>query len=298
MAALRIVIIGTGGRLGGALARHFRLRGNPVVAFDRKALDLTRPEMIRDRLEPLSFDAVILSGAMTQLDECEEKPAAAEAANVAGPRLIGAICAARKARLIHISTDYVYEGTIPGHKRETDPAGPISTYARTKFAGEQAVREMTNGAALVVRTSWVFGPDRPAFPDQLLARAKSSDSVEGIADKFSVPTSSREFCEMLEPFLVGDFARESGLLNICNDGIASWHTYGQCTLELAAGFGMALRARTVVPRRLAEIAGLKAPRPVHTAMSVDKVSRLLGRRPRAWQEALADYLRTYYTPGN
>src|SRR5687768_8661944 len=107
MAPVRVVIIGTGGRLGGALARHFRLRGKAVMAFDHKGMDLTRPEMIRDRLEPLSFEAVVLSGAMTQLDECEAKPDEAEAANVTGPRLVAEICATRKARLIHISTDYV-----------------------------------------------------------------------------------------------------------------------------------------------------------------------------------------------
>ena len=251
--ALRLVIIGTGGRLGGALARYFRLRGDPVVGFDRKGLDLTRPEMIRDRLEPLSFDALILSGAMTQLDECELKPIEAQAANATGPKMIAGICGARKARLIHISTDYVYDGSFPGHKHETDPADPISAYARTKFAGEQAVQKMMDGTALVVRTSWVFGPDRPAFPDQLLGRAKTSDLVEGIADKFSVPTSSHDFCEMIEPFLDGDLKRESGLLNICNDGIASWHTYGQCTLDLAAGLGIPLRTRSVTPRWLAEV---------------------------------------------
>lgn len=294
---MRIVIIGTGGRVGGALARHFRLAGHPVVAFDRKALDLTRPAIIRDRLEPLAFDTVMLPAAVTNLDYAEAHPDEAQAANVDGPELVAALCAARGARLIHFSTDYTYDGCLPGRRSESDVPAPISVYARTKAEGDRRVLEATDGTALIARVSWVFGPDRPSFPDQLLDRARTGEPLEAVSDKFSVPTSALDLCSWMEPFLHGPHRGLGGIVNFCNSGpAASWHSYGQTTLDLAVSLGIPLKHTAIEPRKLAATTAFKAPRPVHTAMGNDKLSLLLGSPPRPWPEALRDYLRSYHAP--
>lgn len=293
---MRVIIIGAGGRVGGALARHFRLRGHEVVVFDRKALDLSRPEIIDDRLEPLAFDAVLLPAALTSLDYAEAHPEEAHAVNALGPTRVAEWCARRRARLVHFSTDYVYDGTRPGWRREDETPAPANVYARTKAEGDTLVLDRTAGRALVARVSWVFGPDRPAFPDQLLAQARAADDVTAIADKFSCPTSSADLCAWLEPFVTGDLRDVGGVVNFCNRGLVSWHTYGQTTLDLAARLGVPLRARAVRPLQLAEMTAFHAIRPVHTAMSLDKLTALTGHRPRPWEEALHDYLAAYHAP--
>ncbi len=292
---MRIVIIGSGGRVGGALARHFRLAGHAVVAFDRSALDLTRPDIIRDRLAPLAFDTLLLPAAITNLDYAEAHPEVAQAANVEGPTLVASLCARRGARLIHFSTDYVYDGTRPGRRLESETPAPLSVYARTKAEADRHVLEATSGSALVARVSWVFGPDRPSFPDQILARARNGEPLEAVADKFSVPTSALDLCSWVEAFVDGPLRSFGGIVNFCQSGEpASWHSYAQTTLELAAAAGIPLRETRIRPTSLADITVFKAPRPVHTAMSHDALTRLLGRTPRPWPEALRDYLQTYH----
>lgn len=294
---MRIVIIGTGGRMGGALARHFRLAGHAVIGFDRTALDLTRPIIIRDRLGPLAFDTVLLTAALTNLERAETHPDEARAANVEGPALVASLCAARGGRMIHFSTDYTYDGTRPGLRVETDPLAPVSTYARTKAEGDLRVLEATDGAALIARVSWIFGPDRPAFPDQMLERARSGAALEAIADKFSVPTSALDLCGWLEPFIDGPHRSLGGIVNFCNSGEpASWHSYGQTVLDLASALGVPLRSTVIEPRRLSEATAFTARRPVHTAMSNAKLVSLIKKPPRPWPSALRDYLRTYHAP--
>jgi dTDP-4-dehydrorhamnose reductase len=294
---MRLVIIGSGGRVGGALARHFRLAGHAVVAFDRTALDLTRPAIIRDRLEPLAFDTVLLPAAITNLDYAEDHPDETHAANVEGPALVAAMCAARGARLIHFSTDYVYDGTRPGRRIETDDPSPVSTYARSKAEGERRVLDATDGTALIARVSWIFGPDRPAFPDQMIERARAGSPLDAIADKFSTPTSSLDLCTWLEPFVIGPHRDLGGIVNFCNSGEpATWQSYGQTTLDLAAELGVRLRRSVIEPRNLADITAFKAVRPIHTAMSNEKLASLLETPPRPWPDALREYLRTYHAP--
>lgn len=293
---MRLVIIGTGGRVGGALARHFRLRGHEVMAFDRKALDLARPEIIDDRLLPLAFEAVLLPAALTSLDVAEDHPAQARVVNALGPARVAEICAQRQARLIHFSTDYVYDGSRPGWRMEEEPLHPLGVYAQTKAEGERLVLDRTEGAALIARVSWVFGPDRPAFPDQILEQARRGESLAAVADKFSTPTSSADLARWLESFVVGEHRGVGGVVNFCHAGLASWQEYAQVAVDIAARRGVPLQQREVRPLQLADMSSFRAPRPVHTAMSLQKLTDLRGTRPRAWQEALEEYIATYYAP--
>ena len=287
-----MVVIGSGGRLGAAVARQLRQSGHAVIAFDRKGLDLSRPEIIDDRLQPLAFDSVVLTAALTGLDDAERRPDAACAINAGGPERVAAIAHRRGARLIHVSTDYVYAGEKAGLRTESDPTGPLSVYGKSKLEGERRVLAASDGQALVLRTSWVFGPDRPAFPDMIVGQARKSDRVSAIADKFSSPTSALDAAQWIESLL--DRREVAGVLNFCNDGACSWQEYGQKALDLAAEAGIPLKARQVGALKLADMAGFIAQRPVHTAMDVEKLAHTLGFRPRPWQEALRAYIGRYY----
>ncbi len=287
---MRVVVTGTGGRLGAAVARHLR-EAHRVVAYDRKAMDLRDPARITDHLTGLEFEAIINCAAVTSVDYCERHPDEAQAVNADAPALMAKLCRERGARLIHVSTDYVYDGTRQGLKTESDPAGPLGVYARTKHEAELRVLEEDAGH-LVTRTSWVFGPDRPGFVDQIIDRALKAPDCGAIADKFSSCSYSLEMAGQLSRLLGNPAA--AGVLNLCNDGACSWLELGQAALDTVASLGWPLRCRQLTPQRLTEMDAFIAPRPLHTAMSVEALTAATGLRPRPWREALADYLTTYY----
>jgi dTDP-4-dehydrorhamnose reductase len=287
---MKVVVTGAGGRLGAAVARQLQTN-HRVVAYDRKAMDLRNPALIDDHLRGLGFDALINCAAVTSVDFCERHPDEAAEVNARAPALMARSCRERNARMIQISTDYVYDGRLPGLRCEEDPAAPLGVYAATKRQGEAAVLEVSPDN-LVVRTSWIFGPDRGSFVDQIIERARKEPSCDAVADKFSSCSYSLDTAEQLDRLLCHPAA--SGIVNVCNDGACSWHTLGQAALDIVSGLGWKLRCRTLTPTRLADIRQFTVPRPVHTAMDLSKLAALTGLRPRPWRTALEDYLTTYY----
>lgn len=286
---MKVLVSGKRGRLGTALARRFRADdGLEVVAWGREELPLEDAQVVRERLADQAFDVLVNAAAMTRVDLCEEQQDLARAVNTAAPAIMAAHCAGRGARFIHLSTDYVFAGEEPGERREEDPTGPLSVYGRTKREGEQAVL----GASprhLVVRTSWVFGPDRPSFPDVILDRAREEEVVTAIADKWSSPCYSEDFAGWMREVL----ARPAidGVLHLCNRGACSWQEYGQAVVDIVRGLGAPLAAGKVAPMRLAEMDRFTARRPVHTALCTEKFEHLTGVAPRPWRDALEEFLR-------
>jgi dTDP-4-dehydrorhamnose reductase len=288
---MNVVVTGTGGRLGAAVARHLRLR-HRVVAYDRKSMDLRSCGQISDHLGGLTFDALINCAAVTSVDYCEQHPDEAREVNALAPLLMARHCRERSARMIQISTDYVYDGTLPGLRREEDPVAPLGVYAVTKREGEEAVLSGSS-ANIVARTSWVFGPDRESFVDQIIARAQKDPSCGAIGDKVSSCSYSLDMAAQLERLLENPAA--TGVFNLCNDGACSWLELGQAAVDIVSQLGWKLRSRTLQSLRLADMKSFIAPRPVFTAMDVSKLPDATGLRPRPWREALEDYLTTYYS---
>lgn len=283
-----IVIVGSGGRLGAALLREWRARGVQVLGFNRELLDLGDLPAIRERLEPLDFDVLVNCAALTNVDRCEREPEEAQRINSQAPATLADICARKKARLIHISTDYVFDGTQRRPYEEDDEPNPISHYGESKLSGERCVQAVSD-RHLVVRVSWVFGPDRASFVDQILHRAQEHDRVEAIADKVSVPTYTLDAARLL--LAVIDRPEITGLLHLCNTGQCTWQEYGQQALDCAAAAGLPLRARNVEPLKLADMNAFIARRPVYTPLSTARLAQLTGLTPRPWREAVEEYVR-------
>ena len=185
----RILIIGAGGRLGAALAREYASEFD-VVGFNHAQLDLGKPEQLRATLGGLKFDALINTAAQTNVDRCETHQEEAFALNAEAPRILAGICAEKRARFVHISTDYVFDGEKRTPYTEEDEARPISVYGESKREGERHALE-ANAQTLIVRVSWVFGPDRQSFIDWALSEARKRDDVKAIADKWATTSSSR-----------------------------------------------------------------------------------------------------------
>jgi dTDP-4-dehydrorhamnose reductase len=286
-ASRRIVVVGAGGRLGAALLREYG-RDYQVVGLNRAQLDLADAPQMRKALAELEFDLLINAAAQTQVDRCETHPDGAFAINADAPAVLAQICEAKRARLIHISTDYVFDGEKVEAYTEDDEPNPISVYGQSKLRGERGVLVLGE-RHIVARVSWVFGPDRASFVDWVIQQAREKEQVSAIADKFSAPTYTLDIARMLEPFF--DPAQPGGILHVANRGECSWQEYGDWALQCCAAEGIALRARTVDPIKLSEMKNFVARRPIYTVLSTAKLERLSGQRPREWRDAVAEYVR-------
>ena len=289
---LRIVVVGSGGRLGAALARIYS-GVHEVTGLNRHALDLKSNVDIHSKLEGLSFDVLINCAALTNVDYCELHGDEALQINARAVRAMAEVCAKKNARCIHISTDYVFDGKATKPYSESDPALPISIYGESKLIGEKELLGVSE-KNLAVRVSWVFGPDRPSFVDQILKQAAASDQVRAVEDKFAAPTFTLDIAAHLNP-LLRDVAH-GGVLHLSNAGECSWRQYGEFALECAAEAGLPLKTQKVEPQKMADLKAFIARRPVYTVLSTELLAGLTGHPPRHWRESVEDYIFNYYAP--
>ena len=290
---MKIVILGAGGRLGAALMRGYRDKYD-ITSFNHAQLDLASLDDLRGKLSAMSFDVLINAAAFTNVDLCETEPDRAFLINAEAPGVLAEICKAKDAKLIHFSTDYVFDGEKRAPYTEENQANPISLYGESKLAGEKNVLSAEN-RHLIVRVSWVFGPDRPSFIDAMIKRAQQDPKIDAISDKFSTPTYTQDIALMLPQFF--DRGVESGILHFANGGKCSWQEYAQWALDCCEHAGLALEAKTVGAISLNDMTNWVARRPVYSVLSTAKYAELTGTAPRAWREAVADYITCFYRPG-
>jgi dTDP-4-dehydrorhamnose reductase len=285
----RVVVVGAGGRLGAALAREYASEFD-VVGFNHAQLDLEKPEQLRSTLGGLEFDALINTAAQTNVDRCETQQEEAFAANAEAPRVLAEICAQKQARFVHISTDYVFDGEKRAPYSEKDEARPISVYGESKREGERRALA-ANARSLIVRVSWVFGPDRPSFIDWAIGQARESDDVKAIADKWATPTYTVDLAALLKPLIAEQ--EIVGVIHLANSGDCSWQEYAQWALDCCHAEGIPMKARTIHASSLAEMKSFIAQRPVYSVLSSAKYEALTGVSPRSWQEAVAEFVREH-----
>jgi dTDP-4-dehydrorhamnose reductase len=287
---MRLVILGAGGRLGAALLREYRNQFD-VVGFTHAELDLAKPKQIREKLSPLQFDLLINCAAFTNVDLSESKRDDAFAVNADAPKILAEICREKDSKLIHFSTDYVFDGEKREPYVETDAARPVSVYGESKRAGEENVLAVQD-RHLVIRVSWVFGPERPSFVDAMIKRAREEEQIDAIADKFSTPTYTGDIANAL-PRL---FDKQSGgILHFANSGECSWQEYAQHALDRCRAAGVPLKAKRVRSLKLSDMKNWVARRPVYSVLSTAKYAKLAGATPRSWRDAVDDYIKRSYS---
>ncbi len=283
----RIVIVGAAGRLGQALEARLS-RQATVIGLARPRIDLLSPRSIFEALDPLEFDHLIFPAAMTAVDPCETDQEQAYAINAAAPKLVAEICAAKKAHMTHVSTDFVFDGGKEGPYTEIDEARPVSVYGASKLQGEKHVLAASD-AHLVVRVSWLYGPGKPAFPEWIVDKACAESKLSLPVDKLGSPTSSVDVAELLVPLLEG---QASGVFHLCNAGTCTWQQWGQACLDLAREAGVPLQTETISGNSLNDIGAFVAKRPPNSAMNTAKYTDFTGVTPRPWREALHRHFNT------
>lgn len=288
----RVLILGARGRLGRALARR-QAQAHEVIGWGRQEADLLNPKELAPKVQLAGPDVIVNCAALTDVDRCEQERAIALAINASAPGILAKAARACGARLIHISTDYVFSGEAQCPYAEEDAAHPLSWYGATKLEGESSVLQADSRHA-VVRVSWVFGPDREAFVDKALQSAVRGEPVRAVADKFSSPSYTHDISDAIAPLIEG--RGEGGVYHVCNAGVCSWRDWAQEAVDAAAALGIEVRTQ-VDPLRLADLRAMVAPRPVYSAMASAKIERLLGRPMRSWQEAVREYVGLLFNAG-
>jgi dTDP-4-dehydrorhamnose reductase len=288
---MKIVILGAGGRLGAALMREYQGKYD-IAGFNHAELNLANLDDVRGKLGAMNFDVLINAAAFTNVDACETERDRAFRINAEAPGILAEICNEKDAKLIHFSTDYVFDGEKRAPYTEKDPANTISAYGESKLAGEKNVLAAEDGH-LVVRVSWVFGPDRPSFIDAMIKRAQQDEKIDAISDKFSTPTYTHDIAHMLPQFY--DRGVAGGILHFANAGKCTWQEYAQWALDCCRDAGISLKGKTVGALKLSEMTNWVARRPVYSVLSTAKYTDLTGTAPRAWRDAVADYITRFYS---
>jgi dTDP-4-dehydrorhamnose reductase len=292
-----VAIFGSKGRIGAALVKAWQddLR---LLSFSRLDLDVTDSLAIDAAIEKCAAAqvcAIVNATGMTNLEACEDDPTTAHQVNAAAVAQMAQSCAQKGIRFFHFSTDYVFDGKKQEPYTEEDIAFPISVYGESKLAGERAALE-SDDRHFVFRVSWVFGLERPAFPDMVIQLATKGEDIAVVADKWASPTSAEDVASWLLPLVKRsqDAALSGGLFHLCNTGICSWIEYAEHALKVAQSIGVNISTTKPTPLALAEMKTLRASRPIYSAMSNEKFQKTFGVRLRSWQDALSEHVQQKY----
>ncbi|MEV6290933.1 dTDP-4-dehydrorhamnose reductase [Streptomyces sp. NPDC051896] len=284
---MRWLVTGAGGMLGHDTVRELRGRGEEVTGLGRAALDITEPATVHKALAEHWPDIVVNCAAYTAVDAAETDEERALLINGEGPRLLARACAERGARLIHVSTDYVFSGeTRTSPYPEDHPPAPRTAYGRTKLAGERAVLAELPGGSAVVRTAWLYGVHGRNFVRTMLELEATRDTVDVVDDQRGQPTWSADVAARiadLGPRISPDTGAH-GVFHATASGEASWYELAREVFRLAGADPD--RVRPTDSRAFVR----PAPRPAYSALGHERW-RAAGLAPlRDWRSALHEAL--------
>ena len=281
-----LLVTGGSGQLASALDQSASLAGIPVRRVGRPAFDFERPDSIARIFRETPLSAVVNAAAYTAVDAAESEPEAARRANCDGPAALARLCAEARIPLIHVSTDYVFDGSKDAPYRETDATNPQGVYGATKLAGEVAVLEACP-RAIVLRTSWVYAPQGKNFVRTMLNAAQKFGRLRVVADQQGCPTAAADLADAILAILarLRDQGKETyaGVFHAAGSGSTTWHGFATAIFQEAARYGVS--APEIDPIATAEWP-TPARRPANSRLDCEKLARHFGVRLPPWRESL------------
>ncbi|MEI7376859.1 dTDP-4-dehydrorhamnose reductase [Dickeya chrysanthemi] len=278
---MKVLLTGANGQLG----RCFQDRlpqGWSVLATDTDSLDITDEAQVQATVASWQPDAIVNAAAYTAVDKAESESELAARINVAGPEYLARAARQQGARFIHVSTDYVFDGTATRPYIETDATHPLGVYGQTKLDGERAVLKV-NPAAQIVRTAWVFSEYGNNFVKTMLRLGRERDSLGVVADQRGCPTYAGDIADAIIGVLQQQ--AEGGLYHFCGDEEVSWHAFADAIFAVADKQQLLSRVPTV-NAITTEQYPTPAARPAYSTLNCTKIARL-GISPSAWRAALS-----------
>jgi dTDP-4-dehydrorhamnose reductase len=274
---MRLLVTGGAGMLGQAVATAATRLGHEVVALSRAELDVTDADHVRRVIAAAEPRAIVNCAAWTDVDAAETAEATATAVNGAGAGNVARAAAETGARVVHISTDYVFDGTKTTPWVESDPAGPIDAYGRSKLVGEQEVAA-ASGEHAIVRTAWLFGAGGRNFVDTMLALGDERDEVSVVTDQVGSPTWTGHLAEAV--IELAERRGDVGVFHAAGAGACSWY---ELAVEVFDRAGVRCRVLPTTAERFARA----ARRPAYSVLATERDAAPI---LPPWQQGVAAYL--------
>lgn len=286
---MKILLTGLDGQLGKQLQSFLPPLGD-LTTVGRGTLDLANPEDIYKAIEEVKPEIIVNAAAYTAVDKSESEVELATAVNGTAPGILAAEAERLGATLIHVSTDYVFDGSRSVPYLETDPTNPLGAYGASKLKGEEAI-EKTNAKYVIIRTAWVYGAyGKGNFVKTMLRLGKEREELRVVYDQVGTPTWTGDLAGAISeliPRLNGD---NFGIYHYTNSGAISWYDFAIAIFEEAEKLGFPLKIKRVVPITTAEYP-TPAKRPAYSVLNCAKISQVLETYPPHWRQGLRKMLK-------
>ena len=292
---MRILITGAHGQLGNELRRLLETgsseigpipacyEGCQVVLTDAAELDITDGSAVDAYVSEGGFDLIVNCAAMTNVDGCEVAEDAAYRVNADAPGNLARAANASGAKLVHVSTDYVFPGTEADPRTEDDAVGPVSAYGRTKLAGERQVQEACP-RHFIVRTAWLYGYVGKNFVKTMMRLGETRDEVTVVDDQLGNPTNANDLAYEILKIATTD---EYGIYHCTNKGTCSWADFAEAIMEEA---GLDCKVVRCTSEEYAKANPASAKRPAYSSLRNKHLEETVGDEMRPWREAFAVYM--------
>jgi len=282
---MKILVTGSTGQLGCEVVRMFNMDGMEVTGIGRKTLDFCQPEQVMEWVSRFKADWVINCAAYTRVDMAEQEPDKAFLINRDATRAVAEGVRSYQGRLLHISSDFIFDGQQSHPYSEEDAPNPLGVYGQSKLEGEEAVLEVMP-EALILRTAWVYGAQGNNFVKTILKFASERNEIQVIDDQLGSPTWSNDLANTIGTMINSE---ASGIYNFTNEGVASWYDLANEVVIVASQLGYPVKTAYVRPMPACDYKAL-ATRPAYSVLSKRKIRNVLNFHIPHWRESLREML--------
>lgn len=284
----QILLIGDG-----QLGQELRSRLVPwkAVTVERDRLELTQPDSIRQVIRQIQPHLVINTAAYTAVDQAEREREQAHQVNGLAPGILAEEVQRLGAKLIHLSTDYVFDGQNNSPYTEADVPNPLNVYGQSKLTGEQAIQQVAGCCHIIFRTAWLHSSHGNNFVKTMLRLGAQREEIRVVRDQIGSPTWAGDLAKAIVQFIPHLGPETTGIYHYTNSGVASWSEFAIAIFAIARQLGFPLQVRRVLPITSAEYPAL-ARRPAYSALDCAKIAAVLGPPP-PWQQGLRQMLIEY-----
>lgn len=284
---MKLLIIGSNGQLGWELCKRGGKRGFDIIALDLPEFDINDASAVKKEVSQADASIIINAAAYTAVDKAESEPELAFAVNCNGPAHLASSCAKAGIPLIHISTDYVFDGNKKGPYLETDPVSPIGVYGKSKVDGEIEVRGHLK-EHIILRTAWLYGIYGNNFVKTMLRLGKEKEMLRVVADQYGCPTYAADLADAI--LKIASQINEGrdiawGTYHYCGKGVTTWHGFTEAIFNEAKKHD-SFKVKKVVPISTKEYP-TPAKRPANSALDCSLITKHFGISPKPWAESLA-----------